>query len=120
MMQYREQGLQCPHCRKLLAVHTTTRIELEARPRPAELDQEIEGDMLSVRTRNALQNFCRWDGRDYLPAPIRTFRDLCRRTEGELLRQTNFGRQSLNEIKEFLAEREMFLGMIEDEEVEVA
>jgi DNA-directed RNA polymerase subunit alpha len=55
---------------------------------------------LSVRSANCLQN-----------ANIRYIGELCQRTESEMLRTKNFGRKSLNEIKEILAEMGLSLGM---------
>ena len=57
------------------------------------LDASMEELELSVRTYNCLKN-----------ARIRTVRELVGKTESELLRSKNFGRKSLNEIKEILAE----------------
>ena len=44
---------------------------------------------------------------------ITTIRDLVLKTEGELLRMPNFGRKSLNEIKENLSLMGLRLGMTE-------
>jgi DNA-directed RNA polymerase subunit alpha len=55
---------------------------------------------LSVRSANCLQN-----------ANIRTIGDLVQRTEAEMLKTKNFGRKSLKEIKEILAEMGLTLGM---------
>jgi Bacterial RNA polymerase, alpha chain C terminal domain len=55
---------------------------------------------LSVRSSNCLRN----DGIIYVG-------ELVQRTEEELLRTPNFGRKSLNEIKEVLAQMGLFLGM---------
>jgi len=61
---------------------------------------------LSVRSYNCLKN-----------AEIRTIGDLVKRTEGEMLRTKNFGRKSLNEIKEILKGMNLGLGMkIDDAE----
>ena len=45
------------------------------------------------------------------PRPIATVADLVRMTEGELLREPNFGRKSLDAIKRVLAEHGLTLGM---------
>jgi len=37
--------------------------------------------------------------------------DLVQKTEGEMLRTPNFGRKSLNEIKEVLSSMSLYLGM---------
>ena len=55
---------------------------------------------LSVRSANCLKN----DNIVYIG-------DLIRKTEGEMLRTPNFGRKSLNEIKEVLAQMGLHLGM---------
>ena len=55
---------------------------------------------LSVRSANCLQN-----------ANIRLIGELVQRTEGEMLKTKNFGRKSLNEIKEVLASMGLELGM---------
>ncbi len=44
-------------------------------------------------------------------ADIRTIGDLVTRSEGEMLKTKNFGRKSLNEIKDILAEMGLGLGM---------
>jgi DNA-directed RNA polymerase subunit alpha len=55
---------------------------------------------LSVRAANCLKN-----------ANIRTIADLVQRSESEMLKTKNFGRKSLNEIKEILQEMGLSLGM---------
>lgn len=55
---------------------------------------------LSVRSANCLQN-----------ANIKYIYELVSKTEGEMLRTKNFGRKSLNEIKELLAQMGLGLGM---------
>lgn len=55
---------------------------------------------LSVRSANCLQN-----------ANIKTIGDLVQRSEAEMLKTKNFGRKSLKEIKELLAEMGLSLGM---------
>ncbi|MBP7147388.1 MAG: DNA-directed RNA polymerase subunit alpha [Acidobacteria bacterium] len=64
------------------------------------LDRSIDELELSVRSYNCLRN-----------AGIETVRDLVQKTEGELLKTKNFGRKSLNEIKELLADMKLSLGM---------
>ena len=44
-------------------------------------------------------------------ANIRTLRELVQKTEGDMLRTKNFGRKSLNEIKDILASMGLSLGM---------
>jgi DNA-directed RNA polymerase subunit alpha len=55
---------------------------------------------LSVRSANCLQN-----------ANIKSIGDLVQKTEAEMLKTKNFGRKSLKEIKEILAEMGLSLGM---------
>jgi DNA-directed RNA polymerase subunit alpha len=55
---------------------------------------------LSVRSQNCLQN-----------AGIEYIYQLVERTEAEMLKTKNFGRKSLNEIKEILADLGLSLGM---------
>ena len=55
---------------------------------------------LSVRSFNCLKN-----------ANIRTIRELVQKSEAEMLRTKNFGRKSLNEIKEILQQMGLGLGM---------
>jgi DNA-directed RNA polymerase subunit alpha len=55
---------------------------------------------LSVRAANCLKN-----------ANIKTIADLVQKTEGEMLRTKNFGKKSLNEIKEILTEMGLGLGV---------
>ena len=64
------------------------------------LDKSVEELELSVRSYNCLKN-----------ANIRTLRELVQKTEGEMLKTKNFGRKSLNEIKEILATMGLSLGM---------
>jgi DNA-directed RNA polymerase subunit alpha len=59
--------------------------------------EELE---LSVRSYNCLKN-----------ANIQTIGELVQKTEAEMLRTKNFGRKSLNEIKEILANMGLSLGM---------
>jgi DNA-directed RNA polymerase subunit alpha len=55
---------------------------------------------LSVRSANCLKN-----------ADIRFIGELVQRSEAEMLKTKNFGRKSLNEIKEILADMDLHLGM---------
>jgi DNA-directed RNA polymerase subunit alpha len=64
------------------------------------LDKSVEELELSVRSYNCLKN-----------ANIRTIRELVQKTEGEMLKTKNFGRKSLNEIKEILGSMGLSLGM---------
>ena len=64
------------------------------------LDKSVEELELSVRSYNCLKN-----------ANIRTLRELVQKTEGEMLKTKNFGRKSLNEIKDILTTMGLSLGM---------
>ena len=64
------------------------------------LDKSVEELELSVRSYNCLKN-----------ANIRTIRELVQKTEGDMLKTKNFGRKSLNEIKEILQTMGLGLGM---------
>ena len=82
---------------------------LEAQEEPSErvvgqmsevLNRSVEELELSVRSYNCLKN-----------ANIQTIGDLVQKTEGEMLRTKNFGRKSLNEIKEILSGLGLSFGM---------
>jgi DNA-directed RNA polymerase subunit alpha len=64
------------------------------------LFRRIEEIELSVRSANCLEN-----------ADIKYIGELVQKTEAEMLRTKNFGRKSLNEIKEILNEMGLSLGM---------
>src|SRR5439155_1083414 len=64
------------------------------------LNRSVEELELSVRSYNCLKN-----------ANIQTIGELVQKTEAEMLRTKNFGRKSLNEIKEILANMGLSLGM---------
>ena len=64
------------------------------------LDKSVEELELSVRSYNCLKN-----------ANILTIRELVQKTETEMLKTKNFGRKSLNEIKEILQTMGLSLGM---------
>lgn len=68
------------------------------------LDRSVEELELSVRSYNCLKN-----------ASITTIRELVQKTEQEMLKTKNFGRKSLNEIKEILGAMGLSLGMRFDE-----
>jgi DNA-directed RNA polymerase subunit alpha len=65
-----------------------------------QLNRSVDELELSVRSYNCLKN-----------ANIKTIYDLVTKTEGEMLKTKNFGRKSLNEIKDILAEMGLSLGM---------
>ncbi len=74
---------------------------IEARPAFNEyLYRPVEGLPISVRAFNGLQN-----------ADIKYIGELVQRTEQDMLKIKNFGRKSLNEIKEVLTDMGLSLGM---------
>jgi len=89
-------------------------INFEEEPEPEEDNHEIEKEdefnknllrsvdelELSVRSANCLRN-----------ASLTLIGDLVQKTEAEMLKTKNFGRKSLNEIKEVLEEMDLTLGM---------
>src|SRR5258707_11754987 len=64
------------------------------------LTKSVDEMELSVRSYNCLKN-----------ANIRTIGELVQKSEGEMLKTKNFGRKSLNEIKEILTTMGLSLGM---------
>jgi DNA-directed RNA polymerase subunit alpha len=68
------------------------------------LDRSVDELELSVRSYNCLKN-----------SDIRTIRDLVQKSEAEMLKTKNFGRKSLNEIKDILSSMGLGLGMRFDE-----
>ena len=98
---------------KLFKEHMSVFINFEEEPEVVEatapepgdriktlLDRSVEEMELSVRSYNCLKN-----------ANIQSIRDLVQRSEAEMLRTKNFGRKSLNEIKEILASMGLGFGM---------
>ena len=98
---------------KLLKDHLSIFINFEEIPELTGGDEHRENDRmrenllrsideleLSVRSYNCLKN-----------ADIKSIGDLVQRSEAEMLKTKNFGRKSLNEIKELLAEMGLSLGM---------
>ncbi|WP_141736449.1 DNA-directed RNA polymerase subunit alpha [Oligoflexus tunisiensis] len=74
---------------------------IEARPQLNEnLFKTVDSLELSVRAANCLEN-----------ANIKYIGELVTKTEAEMLKTKNFGRKSLNEIKDILAEMGLSLGM---------
>jgi DNA-directed RNA polymerase subunit alpha len=99
---------------KILKDQLTIFINFEELPEPEE-DSEVDEDLralnenlnrpveeleLSVRSANCLQN-----------ANIKLIGQLVQKTEAEMLKTKNFGRKSLKEIKEILAQMGLSLGM---------
>ncbi len=75
----------------------------EPEPLNPHLFKSVDELELSVRSANCLQN-----------ANIRFIGELVQRTEAEMLKTKNFGRKSLNEIKETLGSMGLSLGMTID------
>lgn len=69
------------------------------------LDKSIDELELSVRSYNCLKN-----------SDIKTIRDLVQKKESEMLKTKNFGRKSLNEIKDILTGMGLGLGMKFDDQ----
>ncbi|HVQ63478.1 MAG TPA: DNA-directed RNA polymerase subunit alpha [Terriglobia bacterium] len=103
---------------KLTKDHMQIFIQFEEKTEPTEEVQEVRHDAviehlnksvdeleLSVRSYNCLKN-----------ANIRTIGELVIKTEAEMLKTKNFGRKSLNEIKEILGGMGLSLGMRLDEQ----
>jgi DNA-directed RNA polymerase subunit alpha len=102
---------------KLIKDHMQIFIQFEEKAEPAEEPAEVRHDAvaehlnksvdeleLSVRSYNCLKN-----------ANIRTIGELVTKSEAEMLKTKNFGRKSLNEIKEILSSMGLGLGMKLDE-----
>jgi DNA-directed RNA polymerase subunit alpha len=101
------------HGAKIVKDHMQVFINFDEEPEPAkpEVDQakqkmwtdlakSVEELELSVRSYNCLKN-----------ANIQTIAELVQKTDSEMLRTRNFGRKSLNEIKEILENMELHLGV---------
>jgi len=80
-------------------------VDREAERMYDNLKRSVEELELSVRSYNCLKN-----------ADIKTIGELVQKTEAEMLKTKNFGRKSLNEIKEILAEMGLSFGMKLDTE----
>ncbi|MGQ0666528.1 MAG: DNA-directed RNA polymerase subunit alpha [Nitrospiraceae bacterium] len=88
-------------------INPEERSEGRSEPGYEELQREVNKNLsrsvneleLSVRAANCLKN-----------ANIKTIADLVQKSEGEMLRTKNFGKKSLNEIKEILSEMGLSLG----------
>ena len=86
-------------------LETEARGEDKPRIKNENLNRSVEELELSVRSYNCLKN-----------ANIQTIGELVQKTEAEMLKTKNFGRKSLNEIKEILASMGLSLGMKIDEQ----
>ncbi|MCB2187758.1 MAG: DNA-directed RNA polymerase subunit alpha [Deltaproteobacteria bacterium] len=97
---------------KILKEQLTIFINFPEEPEPEEEEEREEPELnenlfrtvdeleLSVRSANCLKN-----------ADIKYIGELVQRSEAEMLKTKNFGRKSLNEIKEMLTEMGLSLGM---------
>jgi len=98
---------------KILKDQLSVFLNFEEEPEPVALAKEEGGSQfnpnlyrsveeleLSVRSANCLQN-----------ANIKYIYELVQKTESEMLKTKNFGRKSLNEIKDILCEMGLSLGM---------
>lgn len=81
-------------------VEETREVEEEKLPFDVNLLKRVDDLELSVRSHNCLKN-----------DNIRYIGDLVVKTEAEMLRTPNFGRKSLNEIKELLSSMNLRFGM---------
>ncbi len=88
------------HFEKMPAVPQAEEIDEEQEKLVEQLERSVDELELSVRSHNCLKN-----------ANIRTISELVQKTESEILKTKNFGRKSLNEIKEILQQMGLTLGM---------
>ena len=101
------------HAAKILKDHMQVFINFDEEPEPAQtqvdekrqalvssLTRSVEELELSVRSYNCLKN-----------ANIQSISELVQKTDSEMLKTRNFGRKSLNEIKEILEGMGLHLGM---------
>jgi DNA-directed RNA polymerase subunit alpha len=106
------------HSAKIAKDHMQVFINFDEEPEPEKpvanqekqkmwinLAKSVEELELSVRSYNCLKN-----------ANIETIAELVQKTDSEMLRTRNFGRKSLNEIKEILDGMELHLGVKLEEE----
>ena len=108
------------HAAKIVKDHMQIFINFDEEPEPVQpqvdekkqkmlqnLAKSVEELELSVRSYNCLKN-----------ANIQTIAELVQKGDSEMLKTRNFGRKSLNEIKEILEEMGLSLGMkLEDEDL---
>jgi DNA-directed RNA polymerase subunit alpha len=106
------------HAAKIVKDHMQIFINFDEEPEPVQpqIDEKkqkvltnmakcVEELELSVRSYNCLKN-----------ANIQTIAELVQKTDGEMLKTRNFGRKSLNEIKEILEDMGLHLGIKVDED----
>ena len=106
------------HAAKIVKDHMQIFINFDEEPEPVQpqIDEKkqkvltnmakcVEELELSVRSYNCLKN-----------ANIQTIAELVQKTDGEMLKTRNFGRKSLNEIKEILEDMGLHLGMKVEED----
>ncbi len=108
------------HAAKIVKDHMQIFINFDEEPEPVQpqvdekkqklltnLSKSVEELELSVRSYNCLKN-----------ANITTIAELVQKGDGEMLKTRNFGRKSLNEIKEILEDMGLGLGMkLEEEDI---
>ncbi len=108
------------HAAKIVKDHMQIFINFDEEPEPVQpqvdekkqkilsnLSKSVEELELSVRSYNCLKN-----------ASIQTIAELVQKTDAEMLKTRNFGRKSLNEIKEILEEMGLHLGLkIEEDDL---
>ena len=107
------------HAAKIVKDHMQIFINFDEEPEPVQpevdkkkqamltnLSKSVEELELSVRSYNCLKN-----------ANIEAIAELVQKTDSEMLRTRNFGRKSLNEIKEILDDMGLYLGMKLEEDV---
>ncbi|CAI2719414.1 DNA-directed RNA polymerase subunit alpha [Nitrospina watsonii] len=108
------------HAAKIVKDHMQIFINFDEEPEPVQpqidekkqklltnLAKSVEELELSVRSYNCLKN-----------ANITTIAELVQKGDSEMLKTRNFGRKSLNEIKEILEEMGLSLGLkLEDEDI---
>jgi len=101
------------HAAKIVKDHMQIFINFDEEPEPVQpevdkkkqrtltnLSKSVEELELSVRSYNCLKN-----------ANIQTIAELVQKTDSEMLKTRNFGRKSLNEIKEIIDDMGLHLGM---------
>jgi len=108
-------GLAAKLIKDHMAIFINFEEEMQEQPEPVaqksipayneHLDKSIDELELSVRSYNCLKN-----------SDIKTIRDLVQKKEPEMLKTKNFGRKSLNEIKDILTGMGLGLGMQFDDQ----
>lgn len=97
-------GFRCPVCDSVLHVYGRDQQPQPPVPIHQFLSKRIDEIKWDKRVGVRIMAVCSYDG-------IVTIADLVKRSERELLREPNFGRRSIEEIKRVLAEQNLHLGM---------